>query len=396
MGLSVSATKPSKKTWLARIVHSEAAGGLLLLSATIAALLWANSRWESGYQHLWEISLTLGIRPLALSQSLHFWINEGLMAIFFLSVGLEIRREFLEGDLRSARMAALPLAAALGGVVLPALIYLACNSDPLVRRGWAIPTATDIAFAIAVFSLLGRQVPAGLRALLLAIAVIDDIVAILVIAFFYADGIKIGGLGIAAAGTVAGVISRLIESRWSILYLLPGVAIWIGLWQAGVHPALAGVILGLLMPGVAAHKVEHAIGPWVVFGIIPLFALVNAGVALDALTLDLPTAARLAGGIVVALLVGKPVGIVLAAALSIRLGWCELPPGIDMRRFAVIGVLGGIGFTMSLFVCNLAFKAQYLANAKLAVLVGSTAAAIAGLAMGRRILKADGPAQEHV
>ena len=351
-------------------------------------MLWANSYWEPAYQRLWEVPLTLGAGPLSFSASLHFWINEGLMAVFFLAVGLEIRRELVEGDLRSLKMAALPVVAALGGVVVPALIYLALNSDAQVRRGWAIPTATDIAFAIAVFSSLGRRAHPTLRALLLAIAVIDDIVAILVIAFFYADGIGIGGLAIAGAATVAGLLLRGIGSRWVILYALPGAAIWIGLLHAGVHPALAGVILGLLLPGGGAHRTEHAIRPWVVFGIMPLFALANAGVTLHALTLDLPTAMRLAGGIALALVLGKPLGIILAAATGVKLGWCALPPGVDLRRFCVVGFLGGIGFTMSLFVCNLAFAGELLATAKLAVLIGSTLAAFGGLAVGRAILPA--------
>jgi NhaA family Na+:H+ antiporter len=384
----VSDSVPPRAGLLARIFQSHAGGSLLLLAATILALLWANSPWEAGYHRLWEISLTVGTGGRSFSQSLHFWINEGLMAVFFLAVGLEIRREFIEGDLRSLRMAALPLAAALGGVVLPAAIYLACNSDPLVRRGWAIPTATDIAFAIAVFSFLGPRAPSALRALLLAIAVIDDIVAILVIAFFYADGIEIVGVGIAAAGVVMGLLLRRVRSSWAaVLYVLPGVVIWGGLQQAGIHPALTGVILGLLLPKVSAGRVEHAIGPWVTSAIMPLFALANAGVTLHTLTLDLPSSARLAVGIVLALVVGKPLGIILTAALSVRLGWCELPRGVDMRRFAVIGFLGGIGFTMSLFVCNLAFPGNgYLATAKLAVLSGSTLAAGVGLLMGRRIL----------
>jgi Na+:H+ antiporter, NhaA family len=371
-----------------RVLHSEAGSGLLLLAATIAALLWANSSWEPVYQHLWELPLTLGAGELSISQSLHFWVNEGLMAVFFLSVGLEIHREFFEGDLRSLKMAALPLVSALGGVVVPALIYLALNSDAPVRRGWAIPTATDIAFAVAVFSLLRRRAPPALRALLLAIAVIDDIVAILVIAFFYADGIGIGGLAIATAGIGAGLLLRFLGSRWAILYALPGAVIWIGLLRAGIHPALAGVILGLLIPGRAAVQAEDAIRPWVVLGIMPLFALANAGVTLHALTLDLQTAIRLAGGIAVALVFGKPIGIILAAATGIKLGWCALPAGVDLRRFAVVGFLGGIGFTMSLFVCNLAFASELLATAKLAVLVGSTLAAIGGLAAGRWLLPA--------
>jgi Na+:H+ antiporter, NhaA family len=379
---------PLKPRLLERIFYSEAGSSLLLLAATIAALLWANSSAAPEYQRLLQMPLVLGAGQLSISEPLHFWINEGLMAIFFLAVGLEIRREFIEGDLRSLRMAALPLAAALGGVIVPALLYLALNAEAQVRRGWAIPTATDIAFAIAVFAFLGRRAPPGLRALLLAIAVIDDIVAILVIAFFYAAGIGLAGLAIACAGVVAGLLLRVIGSRWAILYALPGAAIWIGLMRAGVHPALAGVVLGLLMPRDSAAHAEHAIRPWVVFGIMPLFALANAGVTLHGLTLDLPTTIRLAGGIVVALVIGKPVGIILAAATGIRLGWCALPPGIDMRRFYVVGFLGGIGFTMSLFVCNLAFAndSELLATAKLAVLVGSTLAAIGGLVVGRWIL----------
>jgi NhaA family Na+:H+ antiporter len=369
------------------VPKSEAFESLLLLLATIVALLWANSPWVDAYEHLWASSITVGVSGFSLSEPLHFWVNEALMAIFFLTVGLEIRGEFLEGDLRSLKMAALPLAAALGGVVMPAVIYLLCNSDPLVRRGWAIPTATDIAFAIAVFAFLGRRVPSGLRALLLAIAVIDDIVAILVIAFFYADGIDASGLGLAAVGVVGGLLLRGLHPRWAILYVLPSVLIWVGLLRAGVHPALTGVVVGLLLPSSPAHWVERRMGPWVVFAIMPLFALANAGVTLHSLTLDVPVAVRLAGGIIAGLLVGKPIGIVLTAALGVRLGWADLPPGIDLRRFAVVGALGGIGFTMSLFVCNLAFSEEYLATAKLAVLVGSTLAALGGLLLGRSILR---------
>jgi len=371
-----------------RIVYSEAGSSLLLLAATITALLWANSSSAVAYQSLLQMSVTLGAGPFYISESLHFWINEGLMAVFFLAVGLEIRTEFIEGDLRSLKMAALPLVAALGGVIMPALLYLALNPDAPVRRGWAIPTATDIAFAIAVFAFLRQRAPPGLRALLLAIAVIDDIVAILVIAFFYADGIGVGGVAIAGAGTAAGWLLRAVGPRWTILYALPGAAIWIGLLRAGIHPALAGVILGLLIPRGSALHAEHAVRPWVVFGIMPLFALANAGVTLHSLTLDLPTAIRLSGGIVAALVVGKPLGIILAAAIGIRLGWCALPAGVDMRRFCVVGFLGGIGFTMSLFVCNLAFTNELLATAKLAVLVGSTLAAIGGLVVGRWVLRA--------
>lgn len=375
-----------KPRWLERVGHAEGGSSLLLLGATIAALLWANSPWENEYERLWGLRLTLGAGALGISGSLHFWVNEGLMAVFFLAVGLEIHREFIAGDLRSLKLAALPLVAALGGVIVPALIYLALNSDAPVRRGWAIPTATDIAFAIAVFAFLRGRAQSALRALLLAIAVIDDIVAILVIAFFYADGIAIGGLAIAGAGIGAGLLLRVSGSRWIALYALPGAAIWIGLLHAGLHPALAGVILGLLIPGGSAVPAEEAIRPWVEFGIMPLFALANAGVALHALTSDLPTAMRLAVGIAGGLVIGKPVGIILAATIGTKLGWCALPAGVDLRRFAVVGCLGGIGFTMSLFVCNLAFTNELLATAKLAVLIGSTLAAVGGLCVGRWIL----------
>jgi len=375
-----------KPRWLERVGHAEGGSSLLLLGATIAALLWANSPWENEYERLWGLRLTLGAGALGISGSLHFWVNEGLMAVFFLAVGLEIHREFIAGDLRSLKLAALPLVAALGGVIVPALIYLALNSDAPVRRGWAIPTATDIAFAIAVFAFLRGRAQSALRALLLAIAVIDDIVAILVIAFFYADGIAIGGLAIAGAGIAAGLLLRVSGSRWIALYALPGAVIWIGLLHAGLHPALAGVILGLLIPGGSAVPAEEAIRPWVEFGIMPLFALANAGVALHALTSDLPTAMRLAVGIAGGLVIGKPVGIILAATIGTKLGWCALPAGVDLRRFAVVGCLGGIGFTMSLFVCNLAFTNELLATAKLAVLIGSTLAAVGGLCVGRWIL----------
>jgi len=375
-----------KPRWLERVGHAEGGSSLLLLGATIAALLWANSPWENEYERLWGLRLTLGAGALGISGSLHFWVNEGLMAVFFLAVGLEIHREFIAGDLRSLKLAALPLVAALGGVIVPALIYLALNSDAPVRRGWAIPTATDIAFAIAVFAFLRGRAHSALRALLLAIAVIDDIVAILVIAFFYAGGIAIGGLAIAGAGIAAGLLLRVSGSRWIALYALPGAVIWIGLLHAGLHPALAGVILGLLIPGGSAVPAEEAIRPWVEFGIMPLFALANAGVALHALTSDLPTAMRLAVGIAGGLVIGKPVGIILAATIGTKLGWCALPAGVDLRRFAVVGCLGGIGFTMSLFVCNLAFTNELLATAKLAVLIGSTLAAVGGLCVGRWIL----------
>lgn len=380
--------------FLQRVFRNEAASGALLLLAALAALAWANSPFGAGYEQLWHSPLGIG----SLRRPLHFWINDGLMAVFFLAVGLEIRHELHEGALANLRQASLPLLAAVGGVAVPALIYLALNVDPQLRRGWAVPTATDIAFAVGVLALLGRRVPPALRVLLLAIAIVDDIVAILVIAFFYSQGIGVSGLLVVAAG-LAGVLAfQKLGIRSAFAYVLPGAAVWLGLLMAGVHPALAGVLLGLLTPVASenAHRdalppvvrVERALHPWVTFGIMPLFALANAGVNFDALTFDSATTAPLMAGIVAGLAIGKPLGIFLIVLLSIRLGLCALPAGVGLKGILVVGCLAGIGFTLSIFICDLAFSSEaLLASAKLAVLIASAAAAAAGLLAGRWMLK---------
>ncbi len=429
---------------LERFFRIEANSGIVLLGAAIAALLWANSPWGVHYEELWHFPITIGAGAGLFTRSLHFWINDGLMAIFFLLVGLEIRRELHEGALASLRAAVLPLAAALGGVIAPALLYLAFNANQGRPDGWAVPTATDIAFAIGVLTLLGNRVPPALRILLLAIAIIDDIVAILVIALFYSDGIAFHGLFIAAGGVVGVLLFQKLGVRHAVAYLAPGTVVWAGLLIAGVHPALSGVILGLLTPvtpfesreGLLAkaaraidelrdrvahgerdpHKlsppvqelkaaqrevlppvvrVQLLLHPWVAFGVMPLFALANAGVDLAGFSFEQELAMPLVLGIGAGLVLGKPIGIVLISALLVKLRWCTLPPGVDLKGVLVIGCMAGIGFTMSIFICALAFPdASALATAKLAVLMASGAAALIGLLAGWRLLRATHPQSE--
>lgn len=373
---------------LDEFLRVETTSGLVLLAAAAIALVLANSEWHSAYERLWDTPL------LPDSQSLHFVVNEVLMAIFFLVVGLEIRREVHDGALSTPAQAALPLVAAAGGIIAPALIYCVF-ADATVRSGWAIPIATDIAFAVGVLALLGRRVDPALRVLLLAVAIADDIAAVLIIAFFYAEGIAPGGLALAAAGAMAGWLCHRAGLQAWLACLLSGAVIWFGFLQAGIHPALAGVAAGLLTPmqprgpdaEPPAVRLESALHPWVAFGVMPLFALANAGVRFEGLDLSSALAQGMAGGVALGLLVGKPLGISVAAALAIRSKLCSLPQGVAPSGIAVIGCLGGIGFTMSIFIAGLAFEApELLEVAKFGVLAGSAGAALAGLLLGRLLL----------
>ena len=376
--------------------------GVALLATAALALAWANSPWAGAYEALWQLQLGLGVAQYLPAHDLRFWVNDGLMSVFFLVVGLEIRREMHDGALSDPRVATLPIIAATGGVVVPALLYVLINSHPAARRGWAIPTATDIAFAVGVLSLIGRGIPPALRLLLLTLAIIDDIAAIVVIAFFYSSGIAAGGLLIAAAGVLGVLLLQWLGVQPAPAYVLPAAVVWFGMLRAGVHPALAGVLLGLLTPATSAfgrlprdpgarragappvESVEARLHPWVAFGIMPLFALANAGVSLQGL--DLSGAAPLAvgAGIVSGLVLGKPIGIVLASIAAVRLKLCVLPAGVHWRHVVLVGLLGGIGFTMSIFIANLAFEdPRLLAAAKFAVLVASVLAATLGLLLGR-------------
>ncbi|QHE76558.1 Na+/H+ antiporter NhaA [Hydrogenophaga sp. PBL-H3] len=414
---------------LERFLHTEAVSGIVLLLAAAIALVWANSPAASSYHALWHTPVLIGLGSQVFSQSLHFWINDALMAVFFLVVGMEIRREMHEGALASLRLAALPLAAALGGVLVPALIYVALNTEPTQLRGWAVPTATDIAFAVGVLALLGRAIPGNVRVLLLALAIIDDIVAVLIIAVFYSGGLDFSGLLVAGLGVlmVLGLQRIGVGSAWA--YVVPGAVLWLGLLQTGVHPTLVGVVLGLMTPVLpsrmreqpldavsraldelnaransAPHelagplrllrraqrelmppvtRVQMALHPWVAFGVMPLFALANAGVTFDGVDLSQGAAQAVTVGVVLALVLGKPLGVIGASWLAVRLGWCRLPPGVNWPGVCLVGLLAGIGFTMSIFIATLAFDEANLLNAaKLGVLLASLVAAVLGLAWG--------------
>jgi NhaA family Na+:H+ antiporter len=388
--------------WPLRFISVEAMSGVVLLAAAAIALAWANSPWAATYEALWHLKLSFGAAEFLPACDLHFWVNDGLMSVFFLVVGLEIRREMHAGALADPRVATLPIVAAVGGVVIPALLYLLVNPDPAARRGWAIPTATDIAFAVGVLSLIGKQVPPALRMLLLTLAIIDDIVAIVVIAFVYSSGIAVWGLLIVAAGVLGVLLLQWLGVQAALAYVLPGALVWFGMLRAGMHPTLAGVLLGLLTPATSAFgraqrdpgtrratespvvRVEVMLHPWVAFGVMPLFALANAGVSLQGLDLSAAAPLAVGAGIVSGLVLGKPIGIVLASIAAVRLELCALPEGVRWTHMVLIGLLGGIGFTMSIFIANLAFDDPgLLAAAKFAVLVASALAATLGLLLGR-------------
>ncbi len=385
--------------WPLRFISVEAASGVVLLLAAALALAWANSPLAGSYEALWHWRIGTALKGHLPAVDLHFWVNDGLMTVFFLVVGLEIRRELHDGSLSDPRVAVLPILGAVGGVVVPALLYLALNQGAPARSGWAIPTATDIAFAVGILSLVGKGVPAALRMLLLTLAIIDDIAAILVIAFFYSSGIAYTGLILLAAGIGLALLMRWLTVRSPWAYLVPGAVCWYGMLSAGMHPTLAGVILGLLTPATPVFgrrpcldptqiapvtRVEHALHPYVAFGIMPLFALANAGVTLSGLDLTSGAPLTVAAGIAAGLVLGKPLGILLAARLAVALKFCSLPEGVTWMHMLLLGLLGGIGFTMAIFIANLAFEeATLLAAAKFAVLVSSVAAALLGLLLGR-------------
>ena len=368
----------------------EACSGLALLGAAAVALTWANSSWAGHYFALWAWVPIEGLSAHAAPVALRLWINDGLMTLFFFVVGLEIRRELHSGALASVKLATLPLMAALGGVMLPALIYLGFNPESATRSGWAVPTATDIAFAVGVLALLGRRVPNALRVLLLAIAIIDDIVAELIIACFYAEGIALQGVLVTLAGIALVLLLQRSGQRSAMAFALPALLVWYGLLSAHIHPAIAGVVLGLLTPmhdasGSPVERLEASLHPWVAYGVMPLFALANAGVVLSG---EASTAPGIGLGVMCGLVLGKPLGILLAARLAVGARLCALPPDVEWRGMLLIGVLAGIGFTMAIFIANLAFHdAALLVQAKLAVMGASLLAALAGLLLGTLLLR---------
>jgi len=420
-----------------RFAETEASGGLVLLACTALALIWANAPFAPSYFALRDARVALGGAPLGLAMPLHHWINDGLMAAFFFLVGLEVKREFLFGELASPRRAALPVAAALGGMVVPALVFTALSGGGELMRGWGIPMATDIAFALGVLALFGPRVPVQLKVFLAALAIADDIGAVVVIALFYSAGVSWTALGL--AGVVYGVV--LLANRGGLrrpgAYALLGIPLWLALLASGIHASIAGVLMAAAIParprldvrdfvrrgrvalstlealavervgGVPApeeleairqieagatlaqtplQRIEHALHPWVAFVVVPLFALANAGVRLT----DVPPGALpVTVAVVAGLVAGKPVGIMLASWIAARFG-AVLPAGVTWRALLGVAALGGIGFTMSIFIANLAFDDPLLRSAKIGILVGSALSALLGWLLLGRALR-DGP-----
>ncbi|MEZ4393800.1 MAG: Na+/H+ antiporter NhaA [Polyangiales bacterium] len=419
---------------LERFLRIEAASAVLLVGAAITALACENSRLRAPFRALLHTQVGLRLGAWTFERSLEWVVNDVLMVVFFFVVGMEIRREIHHGELSTPRRAALPFAAALGGMLAPAAVFLLLAGHGGSRSGWGIPMATDIAFAVGAFAALGRRVPPALRVLLLALAVIDDLGAIVVIAVFYSGGIQASGLGIAALGVLSIFAMRAIGVRRKASYVLPSVVVWLGFYRSGLHPTLAGVVVGFITPVRAwlgprgfRHTVSQAIEtlserarstaddpalvaalrtvdsarreaispsvslieslhPWVAFLIMPLFALANAGVSLEGASMQ-GEPLRTTLGVTVGLLLGKPLGVLVACTLALRLRLATLPVGIGFRQLVVLGVTAGIGFTMSLFTAHLAFRdATLLANAKVGVLAGSVSAAVLALALGRWLL----------
>ena len=400
---------------LRQFLETEAAGGIVLLVAAVVALVWANSPWSFSYETLWHTDLSVGLGRFVLVEDLRHWVNDGLMALFFFVVGLEIKRELVHGDLREPRVAAMPAIAALGGMVVPALLFLLVTVGGGGAKGWGIPMATDIAFAIGVVALLGSRVPASLKLFLLTFAIVDDIGAIVVIAVFYATDVQPVFLATAAGIVVVMLVLRRAGVVWTAPYVLLGVGVWLATHASGVHATIAGVALGLLAPARAlspaavsrewardlsddpspaeldamnrlarttvspAERLEHLLHPWTSFVVVPLFALANAGVVIKADSFDSPATVGVTAGVVLGLVVGKLVGITAATWLAVRSGLGRLPEGATWAMVVGIAAIGGIGFTVSLFIAELAYEPGAIQDAaKLGVLGASTVAALLG------------------
>jgi Na+:H+ antiporter, NhaA family len=404
---------------LREYLRDEAAGGLVLMVAAALALIWANSPWQATYTALWETPLAVQLGRFGIEADLRDWVDDGLMTVFFLVVGLEIKRELVAGELATWRQAALPVVAAAGGMAVPAAIYAAANAGGPGGPGWGVPMATDIAFALGVLALLGSRVPAALKVFLLTLAVVDDLGSIAVVALFYSRGVDLGALAVAAGLLV--VVAVLVRARiwWLPLHVGLGVAMWLAMWHSGVSPALAGVAMGLLTPArptaapeVArdrggalagelaadprpprlremlreargtvplAERLAHDLHPLSAFVVVPLFALANAGVSLERGGLAAPGAGAVLGGVLAGRVLGKLAGITAAAWLAVRLGLARRPEATSWAQLAGVATVAGIGFTVPLFVADLAFPdGSFQAPVKLGLLLASVIAGAAG------------------
>jgi Na+:H+ antiporter, NhaA family len=412
-----------------RFIDAEEAGGIVLIVCTAIALFWANSPWAHSYHTFWDTHLVVGVGRWALDYPLHHWVNDALMVIFFFYVGLEIKREILIGELRSVRNAALPIAAALGGMLVPALIYVAFNGGTPAARGWGVPMATDIAFALGVLALLGRRIPFGLTVFLAALAIADDLGAVVVIAIFYSSHISLASLGLAGAFLLMLVLANRMGVRRPVVYGVIGIFVWLAVLKSGVHATIAGVLLAMTIPtrtainsseflrqtrrlsdefenmGVSdedilgvddqesvvqaletsceraqapSQRIERSLSRWVSFVIMPVFALANAGIVFEGeLLASLVRPVTI--GVALGLFVGKQIGILLFAWLAVRVGVGALPTGVTWRHLYGAAILGGIGFTMSLFIAALGLADPALLNdAKVGILAASVTSAFVG------------------
>ena len=429
--------EPSPRTWIGsdrwlareigrpmhRFFHLQAGGGIVMLAAAVLALVWANSPWRDSYHDLLESHTRVELGGLlVLDKPLEAWINDALMVLFFFVVGLEIKLELVVGHLRKPAAAALPAIAAVGGMAVPAALYAAFNAGGEGSAGWGIPMATDIAFAVGVVALLGRGVPGSLKVFLLTLAIVDDIGAIVIIAIFYTDELSMAWLAAAAGIVVLLVLMRLGRVWYTPVYLVVGTVFWLALFKSGVHATIAGVIMGLFAPArpllsrtgsmdgpmgmfservlsaedarrlsfearervAVADRLADLLHPWTSFLIIPVFALANAGVEVSGESLNQALASPITIGIVFGLVVGKTVGVSSFTWLAVRLGVCPLPEGATWRSVVGVGALAGIGFTVSLFITNLAFTPEHMiSQATIGILVASTIAALVGAAILR-------------
>jgi len=412
-------------------LHKEASGGILLIICTVIALVWANSPWSDSYHHLWHTYINIDIGNLLnLNYSLHHWINDGLMAIFFFTVGLEIKRELLVGELSSMQKASLPIAGAIGGMVVPAILYVIFNSGGQGADGWGIPMATDIAFVVGIMALLGSRIPLTLKIFVLALAIADDIGAVLVIAIFYTAEISTTALIIAGVVLILLIILNRLGTKSLIAYTLLGIILWLAFLKSGIHATIAGVLLAFTIPASSRYdtkkfskkvkelmnkfdsigqhgenvlsdsdrqtdvmaieesckkiltplqRFEHGLHPWVAFFIIPVFALANAGVTLAGLDIFNALFSPISLGIIIGLFIGKQVGIFAFSFFAVKMKFASLPGGVNWKNLYGAGVLAGIGFTMSLFIAGLAFSDPALLDlSKIGVLTGSLLSGIVG------------------
>ena len=383
----------SLKNLLKSFIESDASNGMVLIMAAVAAMILANSaETAQGYQAFLNEPVQIRFGALDISKNLLLWINAALMALFFLLIGLEVKRELIVGELASRDKAIFPVIAALGGMALPALVFLGFNhGDEIARNGWAIPTATDIAFALGVLALLGSRVPAALKVFLMALAIIDDLGAIVIIALFYTSGLSLLSLGVAAGAIVVLAVLNYFNVRKISVYMLVGIVLWTAVLKSGVHATLAGVIVGFFIPlekregHSPAEHLAHGLMPWVNWLILPLFAFANAGISLAGITLR-DVLSPEPSGIILGLLIGKPLGITLFCWLAVKLRLAVLPDGTTIRDIMAIGVLCGIGFTMSIFISSLAFDStheQLVTFSKLGILTGSVLSAVIGYTLLR-------------